>query len=106
MERRHFLQLLVSTAIASHLSPPAVADESPLTTPPGESSQSPLPWRNWSGSQKCLPSNRVAPATIEELRHLLQSLTTLGLPYAPPLGPGTRSRPWYPLTVFWSRWRA
>ncbi len=31
----------------------------------------PLPWRNWSGSQHCLPLARKAPASIEELRELI-----------------------------------
>ncbi|TDG13635.1 FAD-binding protein [Seongchinamella unica] len=30
-----------------------------------------LPWRNWSGSQQCLPEARVAPATLGELQELL-----------------------------------
>ena len=29
-----------------------------------------LPWRNWSGSQKCLPEARVAPASLAELRRV------------------------------------
>jgi FAD-linked oxidoreductase len=32
-----------------------------------------LPWRNWSGSQQCLPAARVAPATVAELQELLAS---------------------------------
>ena len=30
-----------------------------------------VPWRNWSGSQTCLPSERIAPATLEELQGIL-----------------------------------
>lgn len=32
-----------------------------------------LPWRNWSGSQQCLPEQRVAPASLAELQELLAS---------------------------------
>lgn len=34
-----------------------------------------LPWRNWSGSQQCLPEARLAPASVEELQNLLRSST-------------------------------
>ena len=34
-----------------------------------------LPWRNWSGSQQCLPEARKAPATVAELQELLASTT-------------------------------
>ena len=30
-----------------------------------------LPWRNWSGSQQCLPAARVAPASVAELQELI-----------------------------------
>lgn len=30
-----------------------------------------LPWRNWSGSQQCLPEARIAPASLAELQELL-----------------------------------
>ncbi len=35
---------------------------------PGE----PLPWRNWSGSERCVPARRIAPASESELRALLR----------------------------------
>ncbi len=31
----------------------------------------PIPWRNWSGSQACYPAQRVAPASVEELREVI-----------------------------------
>ncbi|RLQ22812.1 FAD-binding protein [Seongchinamella sediminis] len=34
-----------------------------------------LPWRNWSGSQHCLPEQRVAPASVADLQELLASST-------------------------------
>ncbi len=30
-----------------------------------------LPWRNWSGSQRCLPAARTAPANVAELQQLV-----------------------------------
>lgn len=39
------------------------------------SAVSPLPWRNWSGSQQCLPAARSAPATVAELQELIASAT-------------------------------
>ena len=32
-----------------------------------------LPWRNWSGSQQCLPQSRIAPASLAELQELVAS---------------------------------
>lgn len=32
-----------------------------------------IPWRNWSGSQECLPAARTAPATVAELQELVSS---------------------------------
>ncbi|MDX1733196.1 MAG: D-arabinono-1,4-lactone oxidase [Halioglobus sp.] len=32
-----------------------------------------LPWRNWSGSQQCLPLTRTAPASVAELQELVAS---------------------------------
>ena len=34
-----------------------------------------LPWRNWSGSQQCLPEARLAPASIGELQELVAEST-------------------------------
>lgn len=35
----------------------------------------PIPWRNWSGAQGCLPAARVAPASEDELASLLRNAT-------------------------------
>ncbi len=35
----------------------------------------PIPWRNWSGGQLCLPAARLAPATEAELADLLKKTT-------------------------------
>ena len=34
-----------------------------------------LPWKNWSGSQECLPAARKAPASVAELQELITSST-------------------------------
>ncbi|QFU75648.1 FAD-binding protein [Halioglobus maricola] len=64
MQRRSLLQALVATALASQVSPMALAAEPRR-----------LPWRNWSGSQQCLPMARKAPANMAELQELLSSTT-------------------------------
>jgi len=33
----------------------------------------PIPWRNWSGSQQCLPASRTAPASVAQLQELIAS---------------------------------
>ncbi|KZX58997.1 FAD-binding protein [Halioglobus sp. HI00S01] len=64
MQRRSVLQALVATAVASQMSPLALASEPRR-----------LPWRNWSGSQQCLPMARKAPASMAELQELLTTTT-------------------------------
>lgn len=32
-----------------------------------------IPWRNWSGSQQCLPAARTAPASVAELQELIRT---------------------------------
>ncbi len=66
MRRRTLLASMVAAA-GSVLAPvPA-----PLAQE-GKSSRR-LPWRNWSGSQQCLPQSRLAPASIPELQELITS---------------------------------
>jgi FAD-linked oxidoreductase len=57
------LSALVAAALASGagLAPLAASAAQPRR----------LPWRNWSGSQQCLPAARVAPATVAELQELV-----------------------------------
>ncbi len=67
VNRRNVLQLLISAAIAGGgLAPATLA---------GSAERSPrrLPWRNWSGSQECLPLARVAPTTVSELQEIIAS---------------------------------
>lgn len=34
-----------------------------------------IPWRNWSGSQSCVPQARIAPASVEELQEAVAAAT-------------------------------
>jgi FAD-linked oxidoreductase len=67
MKRRNLLQLMVASAIGGNQ----------LLHAPGTLAQPDkrLPWRNWSGSQQCLPAARTAPSSIEELQQLVQTST-------------------------------
>jgi len=53
----------------------ACAGTLPLATLAAESKQRRLPRRNWSGSQECLPTARLAPASVAELQELINSTT-------------------------------
>lgn len=67
IRRRSLLGALVAAAVAGQALPRQVfaADK--------KSAARPLPWRNWSGSQECVPTARVAPATLAELQELIAS---------------------------------
>lgn len=66
IRRRSVLAALIAAAVGSHAVPRALAatDTKPVR---------PIPWRNWSGSQQCLPAARSAPATVAELQELIAS---------------------------------
>lgn len=84
MERRHFLQLLVSTAIAGHTRSLQAAQQAPAQAQSNAGgSKSPLPWRNWSGSQQSVPAMRVAPRSVTELQELLAAPNHRHLPVRP-----------------------
>ncbi len=68
ISRRNLLTSLVLAVTAGGLGPGSVRVNASET-------ERRLPWRNWSGSQVCLPSARVAPATVDELQALLASTT-------------------------------
>ena len=63
LRRRSMLTALVTAALAP---PGLVASLGAQAAQPRR-----LPWRNWSGSQQCLPEARVAPATVAELQELV-----------------------------------
>ncbi len=66
MSRRGLLSTLVTAALAGVASPlPGLAQES------GAAVRRKLPWRNWSGSQRCVPDSRQAPGSVAELQQLL-----------------------------------
>jgi FAD-linked oxidoreductase len=78
LNRRGLLQALVFAAVGSNssgLTAQATASDKPRRR---------LPWRNWSGSQQCLPSARVAPGSIGELQELL----AVGTGIVRPVGAG------------------
>lgn len=65
LNRRGMLQALVAAALGS--SAVSLASGSAVAA----DSQRRLPWRNWSGSQQCLPGARVAPASVAQLQELV-----------------------------------
>ncbi|WP_323750051.1 D-arabinono-1,4-lactone oxidase [Marinobacter sp.] len=69
MQRRHFLNLLVGSAIASHVGWPAISHAQ--TTSAKQTTTGPMTWRNWSGSQSANPSHRLAPRSQNELLDIL-----------------------------------
>jgi hypothetical protein len=67
IRRRSLLGALVAAAVAGQALPRQVLAAT------GKNAAPPLPWRNWSGSQECLPAARVAPASLAELQELIAS---------------------------------
>ncbi|MCB1841859.1 MAG: FAD-binding protein [Halioglobus sp.] len=65
IRRRGMLAALLAAAAISAAPRGALAAQA--TTP------RPLPWRNWSGLQQCIPQARVAPGSVAELQDLLAS---------------------------------
>ena len=69
IKRRSVLGALVAAAIGSQVVPlRAVATAV-------AASKRTIPWRNWSGSQQCLPAARSAPASVQELQELIAAAT-------------------------------
>lgn len=66
LNRRAMLAALAGAAVAG-LSGPVSAQ-----APQKSHGKRRLSWRNWSGSQQCLPEARVAPATLAELQQLVR----------------------------------
>lgn len=66
MNRRNLLKTLVAGTLVSAL--PGAAWSANAQAQKSR----PLPWRNWSGNQKCNPSLRVAPGSIAELQNLVR----------------------------------
>lgn len=69
IKRRSVLGALVAAAVGSQTLPLrtlAAAESGKART---------IAWRNWSGSQQCVPAARSAPATVEALQELVASAT-------------------------------
>jgi FAD-linked oxidoreductase len=63
LKRRSVLGALVAAAIGSQAAP--------LRAIEAATGKRLIPWRNWSGSQQCLPAARSAPASVQELQELV-----------------------------------
>src|SRR5262249_38271402 len=61
LTRRELLRTAVAAGPARALAAPEGAEE----WAPGK--RGPLPWRNWSGFQQCVPAQRIGPASEAEL---------------------------------------
>ena len=65
MNRRNLMTAMVGAALGMSANPlVTLADEVTTIKRTGRK----LPWRNWSGSQRCEPDARKAPATLAELQ--------------------------------------
>ncbi|MEM1114266.1 MAG: D-arabinono-1,4-lactone oxidase [Pseudomonadota bacterium] len=68
LNRRDLLSGMVTAALGAAVSPSiSLAQEVTTIKRTGRK----LPWRNWSGSQQCVPDARVAPASLAELQQLV-----------------------------------
>ena len=67
--RRRLMSALVAAAVGSAAAPLALGSTGQERKKTGRK----LPWRNWSGSQRCVPDARKAPASIAELQELVRS---------------------------------
>ena len=65
ISRRNIVQLLVASALGTAVFPPAALRAE------DKAGGRRLPWRNWSGSQHCLPAARTAPASVAELQDMI-----------------------------------
>ena len=69
LTRRHMLSAMVASAIGGAALPLSLASNPTTIKRTGRK----LPWRNWSGSQHCVPDARQAPASVAELQELVAS---------------------------------
>ncbi|MCB1691013.1 MAG: FAD-binding protein [Halioglobus sp.] len=67
IKRRNLLGAMVAAAVGSQALPLQVLAAADKAKPRS------IPWRNWSGSQQCVPALRSAPATVAELQELIAS---------------------------------
>ncbi|MEH6549950.1 MAG: D-arabinono-1,4-lactone oxidase [Pseudomonadales bacterium] len=83
LSRRNMVSSLLAAATGSALNPGFVF---------AEQAKRKIPWSNWSGSQKCFPTARKAPANLAELQDLVA--TTQGV--IRPVGAGHSFTPLVP----------
>jgi len=83
------LTALVAAAVGSRLG------GAPVQAGPPASPARRLPWRNWSGSQQCLPAARLAPASVAELQELVARAAATGS-VVRPVGAGHSFTPLVP----------
>jgi FAD-linked oxidoreductase len=67
IKRRNLLGAMVAAAVGSQTLPLRTLAAAEAAKP------RPIAWRNWSGSQKCVPAARSAPANVAELQELIAS---------------------------------
>lgn len=65
INRRTLLGLLAASAV--------VPSQLSLANPSPTKKRRSIPWRNWSGSQVCQPSARLAPGTLDELQQAVSA---------------------------------
>ncbi len=70
LKRRNLLSAMVGTALGVGANPLLTFAQDVTTI---QRTGRKLPWRNWSGSQRCEPDARKAPATLAELQELIAS---------------------------------
>lgn len=68
ISRRGVLSAMVAAAVSSSHAARVIAQGA-------QAARRAIPWRNWSGSQHCLPRARVAPASVAELQALVVEAT-------------------------------
>jgi FAD/FMN-containing dehydrogenase len=76
MKRRDFLASTLGLAAGAMLpgcDDPGSAMPQPLAATTGPDGKRRLPWQNWAGYQHCLPAERLAPASLEELVDVLRT---------------------------------
>ena len=74
LNRRNMLSALVAAAMGCQASPLLAG------TMAAAGDKRRIPWRNWSGSQQCLPAARAAPASVAELQGLIADATGIVRP--------------------------
>lgn len=67
MNRRHLIKSLIAGTVSSAMPLSSISFASNTTI--GKK----YPWKNWSGNQQCMPSQRVAPENLEALQSIIQN---------------------------------